>query len=143
MRLKIHADPNSLPLQKNSRQSVLQMCLTQAPTVGCSHTSLFLMLFSGLCTCPPPRPGSSPSRGQAGLIPASHFCLHSPLHVAHHSPPPTLGRQLTPNLSRTHVTDPLEPSPGSLQGHFPLRSSQTKNLNLAIDHWMACLSLNF
>ena len=34
MRLKIHTDPNSLPLRKNSRQSVLQMCLMQAPQLA-------------------------------------------------------------------------------------------------------------
>lgn len=86
-KLKIHADPNSLPFQKSSRQSVLQMWLTQAPAVGCSLTSFFIVLHSGLCTCRPHRPGSSPCPGQAGLIPTSGLCLCSPLHLKHPSYP--------------------------------------------------------
>lgn len=89
-RLKIHADPNSLPLRKNFRQSVLQMCLTQAPAFSCSVTSLSITLFSGLHTCPPPRSGSFPSPEQAWLNSTSCLCLRSPLHLVHRSPLPGL-----------------------------------------------------
>lgn len=119
---------------------VSSKCVTQAPAVGCSHTSLFLTFFSGLRTCPPPRAGSFPTRVRLGsfLPQAFAYILSSTWDTILLLPPleeclpatcPGLMSQIPSNLRQ-------ETPKTASHLEFPVQEPEPHN-------WMACLSLSF